>query len=205
MELLAEVAVLEEEVVRLEEQVVNFRQGLYQEAVYISSKRNAENLNDPIEQNSVRSSKHQRSKSLSQSEFNSLTMARPQPSLARSASSRKLFSTDMATDHTGKLVNGKQLHRKQESFSSIPEEGKGKENRSFSNFVKDKQSPEKKTAKVITPVKKSPLKQEPTEKCMDHLKLQVNRDPTITFFISYVYGMFGFSYFWGEKLKKKNL
>lgn len=37
LELLAEVAVLEEEVVRLEEQVVNFRQGLYQEAVYISS------------------------------------------------------------------------------------------------------------------------------------------------------------------------
>ncbi|KAK2660391.1 hypothetical protein Ddye_006924 [Dipteronia dyeriana] len=43
-ELLAEVAVLEEEVVRLEEQVVHFRQDLYQEAVYISSsKRNMEN------------------------------------------------------------------------------------------------------------------------------------------------------------------
>ncbi|XP_061357448.1 uncharacterized protein LOC133301769 [Gastrolobium bilobum] len=153
LELLAEVAVLEEEVVRLEEQVVNFRQGLYQEAVYISSKRNAENLNDPIDQNSIRSSKHRRSKSFSQSEFNSTIMARPpQPSsLARSASSRKLL------------------------FSSIPEEGRGKENRSFSNFVKDKQSPEKKTAKVIiTPVKKSPLKQEPAEKCMDHLKLQLD-------------------------------
>lgn len=37
LELLAEVALLEEEVVRLEEQVVHFRQGLYQEAVYISS------------------------------------------------------------------------------------------------------------------------------------------------------------------------
>lgn len=47
MELLAEVAVLEEEVVRLEEQVVHFRQGLYQEAVYISSsKRNLENSPD---------------------------------------------------------------------------------------------------------------------------------------------------------------
>ncbi|KAM0840740.1 hypothetical protein ACQ4PT_059457 [Festuca glaucescens] len=33
LELLAEVAVLEEEVVRLEEQVVNFQQGLYQEAI----------------------------------------------------------------------------------------------------------------------------------------------------------------------------
>ncbi|KAH9314252.1 hypothetical protein KI387_022879, partial [Taxus chinensis] len=39
LELLAEVAVLEEEVVRLEEQIVNLRQGLYQESVYISSTR----------------------------------------------------------------------------------------------------------------------------------------------------------------------
>ncbi|CAA2996152.1 Hypothetical predicted protein [Olea europaea subsp. europaea] len=44
VELLAEVAVLEEEVVWLEEQVVNFRQGLYQEAVCISSsQRNVDN------------------------------------------------------------------------------------------------------------------------------------------------------------------
>ncbi|CAL0313889.1 unnamed protein product [Lupinus luteus] len=176
LELLAEVAVLEEEVVRLEEQVVNFRQGLYQEAVYISSKRNADNLNDPMDQNSIRTSKHQRSKSMSQSEFNSISMARPQPSVARSASSRKLlFSSDIDADHTGKLVSGKQLHRKQDSLSSIPEEGRGKENQTFSNFVKDKKSPEKKTAKVITPVKKSPLKQESAEKCMDHLKLQMDR------------------------------
>ncbi|GFY95914.1 ternary complex factor MIP1 leucine-zipper protein [Actinidia rufa] len=47
LELLAEVAILEEEVVRLEEKVVHFRQGLYQEAVYISSsKRNMENSAD---------------------------------------------------------------------------------------------------------------------------------------------------------------
>ncbi|PWA92666.1 ternary complex factor MIP1, leucine-zipper [Artemisia annua] len=45
LELLAEVDVLE--VVRLEEQVVHFRQGLYQEAVYISSsKKNLENSLD---------------------------------------------------------------------------------------------------------------------------------------------------------------
>ncbi|XP_057504099.1 uncharacterized protein LOC130787687 isoform X2 [Actinidia eriantha] len=47
LELLAEVAILEEEVVRLEEKVVHFRQGLYQEAVYISSsKRNMESSAD---------------------------------------------------------------------------------------------------------------------------------------------------------------
>ncbi|RDX86865.1 hypothetical protein CR513_31744 [Mucuna pruriens] len=172
LELVAEVAVLEEEVIRLEEQVVNFRQGLYQEAVYISSKRNAENLRDSMDHNSIRSSKHQRSKSLSQSELNSTTMARPQLSLARSASSRKLFP-DIVTDHTAKLVNGKQLHMKQDSLSSIPEEGRQKENPLFYSSLKYKQSPEKKMAKVITPVKKSPFKQESADKCVDHLKLQM--------------------------------
>eukprot|EP00249_Psilotum_nudum_P000374 c11746_g1_i1 orf=410-2389(-) len=38
-ELLAEVAVLEEEVIKLEEHVVSLRQGLYKEAVYISSSK----------------------------------------------------------------------------------------------------------------------------------------------------------------------
>ncbi|KAF7828745.1 Ternary complex factor MIP1 [Senna tora] len=177
LELLAEVAVLEEEVVRLEEQVVNFRQGLYQEAVYISSKRNVENLNDPLDQSSIRSSKHQRSRSLTQNELHSTSMARTQPPLAKSASSRKLLSSDSnIIDHTGKLANKKQLHRRQNSFSSIPEEGRRKGNQSFSsNSVKDnKHSPEKKMARVITPAKKSPLKQESAEKCMDHLKQQLD-------------------------------
>ncbi|CAJ2646227.1 unnamed protein product [Trifolium pratense] len=145
LELVAEVAVLEEEVVRLEEKVVSFRQGLYQEAVYISSKRNAENSIDPVEKNSIRGSKHQRSKSLSQSELTS-TSIKPQISLSRSASSRK-------------LVNGKQLHSKQDSLSSIPEA----------------KSIEKKTAKVITPVKKSPIKHESADKCADQLKLQLEK------------------------------
>ncbi|KAI5439236.1 uncharacterized protein LOC127120363 [Lathyrus oleraceus] len=145
LELVAEVAVLEEEVVRLEEKIVNFRQGLYQEAVYISSKRNAENPIDPIEQNSIRGSNHQRSKSLSQNELNSTTI-KPQISPAKSASSRK-------------LVNRKQLHSKQDSLSSIPQE----------------KSLEKKTAKVITPVRKSPTKQEASDKSVDHLKLQLEK------------------------------
>ncbi|KAL4335735.1 hypothetical protein GQ457_07G025730 [Hibiscus cannabinus] len=56
LELLAEVAVLEEEIVRLEEQVVHFRQDLYEEAVYTSSsKRNMESsidLSEPCLDNS---------------------------------------------------------------------------------------------------------------------------------------------------------
>jgi hypothetical protein len=120
-------------------------------------------------------SKHQRSKSYSQSEFNSMTTRLPTQnslSLARSASSRKLlFSPDTVTNHSG--INKKQLHRKQDSFSSIQEEGMGKENFLFSNFVKDKQSPVKKISKLITPLKKSPLKNESAHKSMDQLKLQV--------------------------------
>ncbi|MED6221334.1 hypothetical protein PIB30_053491 [Stylosanthes scabra] len=140
LELVAEVAVLEEEVVRLEEQVVSFRQGLYQEAVYSSSKRNPENCSDEIDNNS----KHQRSKSLSQRELNS------------SAS-----------------PNGRPFHMKQDSLSSISEEGRGKENKLFHSPMKNMQSPEKKAAKVINPVRKSPMKQQSAEKCVDHFKLQL--------------------------------
>ncbi|GKV04687.1 hypothetical protein SLEP1_g16809 [Rubroshorea leprosula] len=65
LELLAEVAVLEEEVVRLEEQVVHFRQDLYQEAVYISSsKRKAENSADAGDPCPEKSPKPEQSKSL---------------------------------------------------------------------------------------------------------------------------------------------
>ncbi|KAJ1396952.1 Ternary complex factor MIP1, leucine-zipper [Sesbania bispinosa] len=50
--LLAEVAVLEEEIVRLEEKVVHFRQDLYQEAVYMSStKRKLEHSSPPNNSN----------------------------------------------------------------------------------------------------------------------------------------------------------
>ncbi|XP_044485747.1 uncharacterized protein LOC123211152 isoform X2 [Mangifera indica] len=180
LELLAEVAVLEEEVVRLEEQVVNFRQGLYQEAVYISSKRNAENSNDS-DQMSLTSYKHQRSKSFSCTDINlASTPARPQPqpSLGRSTSSRKLLSTDTINDRTTahcfiRTMNGKQSSVKPNSSPFHSEDGRGKENRSCTNSLKDKQSPEKKNAKVVTPVKRLPVKTESHDpKGMDHLKLQ---------------------------------
>lgn len=179
LELLAEVAVLEEEVVRLEEQVVNFRQGLYQEAVYVSTKRNVENSSDSNDQTTpVRSAKHQRSKSMSQFDFNSATSAaRSQPSLSRTTSSRKLLPTDAISVKSGscstRQANGRLSSRKPESTSSVSEDGRGKENRLWTNFVKDKPSPEKKTSKMVTPVKKPPMKQEPKDKSPEQLKLQV--------------------------------
>lgn len=84
LELLAEVAVLEEEVVRLEEKVVHFRQGLYQEAVYISSsKRNMDNVTDTIEPNQEKSPKQKQTKLSPQMEANSASFSgRQLPSLS---------------------------------------------------------------------------------------------------------------------------
>ncbi|KAG2719849.1 hypothetical protein I3760_02G010300 [Carya illinoinensis] len=174
LQLLAEVAVLEEEVVRLEEQIVNFRQGLYQEAVYISSKRNVENSSDTIDHESGRNSKHQRSKSLPQNELNSITsMVRRQPCLARSTS-RKFFSLDTIPDRTANCSNrpvmGKQHLNKRNSSPSCPEDGQGKESWLCFDYVKDKQSPEKKYAKIITSVQKTPIKYESMEKCADPIR-----------------------------------
>lgn len=172
-------AVLEEEVVRLEEQVVNFRQGLYQEAVYISSKKNVENSSDAIDRNSVKSSStiHQRSKSLPQNELNSATStARPQPCLARSTS-RKLSSPNTFPDRTANCssvpVMEKQTLKKRNSPPSFPEDRQGKENLLCSNSVKDKQSPEKKYAKVVASVKRAPIKHESMEKCADPFRSKV--------------------------------
>ncbi|KAL5819565.1 hypothetical protein ACOSQ4_023407 [Xanthoceras sorbifolium] len=172
LELLAEVAVLEEEVVRLEEQVVNFRQGLYQEAVYISSKRNVDNSNIDCDQLSLRRCKHQRSKSLSHNEFNlASTPVKPQPSLARSTSSRKLLSSDTHC-FISRTMNGKQGSVKPNSSFPL-EVGQGKENWLSTNSTKDKQSPEKKVAKVVTPVKRLLMKNESLDRCLDPLKLQL--------------------------------
>ncbi|KAF3602694.1 hypothetical protein F2Q69_00032755 [Brassica cretica] len=131
LELLAEVAVLEEEVVRLEEQVVSYRQGLYQEAVYISSKKNLESPNsnnNGLKENSpIRNTKHQRSKSMSQHEFNSMITPpkkHHQQSLSFSrsvSSSRKLFSSDQRV-----VVNSKQTNQIKKDKESSPEKRLGR-------------------------------------------------------------------------------
>lgn len=179
LELLAEVAVLEEEVVRLEEQVVNFRQGLYQEAVYVSSStKNLDNSVDTMEPISTRIPKHRRTKSFCQNELNSVnSTARLQPSLARCSSSRKLLSNDNIFDRNGncsnRFSNAKHAFGKPSSFLFLPEDGLGKENQSYANSMKNKPSPDKKVDRIISPLKKSPLKQEFLEKNSSPLKFQV--------------------------------
>ncbi|GMJ07984.1 hypothetical protein like AT4G37080 [Hibiscus trionum] len=174
LELLAEVAVLEEEVVWLEEQVVSFRQGLYQEAVYASSKRNVENSNEfTVKQAPARSTKHQRSKSLSVNKTSPVqTISRTQPSLSRSVSSRKLLLPNTIHDRFGQCFN-RQTNGRQGSTKSNSASGdvRGKENQSF---FKDKQSPDKKVSNIATPVKRLPTKLESADNCLDPLKVQLD-------------------------------
>ncbi|KAJ0251129.1 Uncharacterized protein HA466_0135100 [Hirschfeldia incana] len=161
LELLAEVAVLEEEVVRLEEQVLSFRQGLYQEAVHISSKRNLESPNNN-ENSPVRSTKHQRSKSMSQHELKSvITPPRKHQqslSLSRSISSRKLLSSDQT-------VSGKQASPKP-NVSSVtkPVDVRGKENQTSSNGLKDKKDTESLEKRLKKPLIKVDDRLEDQEK-----------------------------------------
>ncbi|CAH8314950.1 unnamed protein product [Eruca vesicaria subsp. sativa] len=143
LELLAEVAVLEEEVVRLEEQVVSFRQGLYQEAVHISSKRNLESPNN--NENS-----HVRSKSMSQYEFSSMITPpkkhQQSLSVSRSISSRKLFSSDQT-------VSSKQgSPRPNLSSVTKPVDVRGKENHTSSNGLKDKKDKESSEKRLKKPL-----------------------------------------------------
>ncbi|PIA56354.1 hypothetical protein AQUCO_00700583v1 [Aquilegia coerulea] len=157
LELLAEVAVLEEEVVRLEEQVVNFRQDLYHQAVNISSsKRNMENATEDSYQ--CRSSKINRCKSSLKVEDNSvssITTALPTtvPNPSGSTQSSCTHIVDPTVHNRPDI--GKQSVKKADSSSSSSEDGRGKENKSCLNSTKsNKQSPKEPKSRIRTAVKK---------------------------------------------------
>ncbi|RRT82479.1 hypothetical protein B296_00000988 [Ensete ventricosum] len=132
LELLAEVAVLEEEVVRLEEQVVKFRQGLYQEAIYSSSCKKSKQLGydvHPVTGNS---------KTLEQPHF-----------MKGSASTQWSSNMDQNMPSSNKFVYGKFAPNKMTSSISITETQQGKENPLRTNIGKNcKQSPVKREIKI---------------------------------------------------------
>lgn len=172
LELLAEVAVLEEEVVRLEEQVVNYRQGLYQEAVSTCSRLNTDDnhLSDSCPQRHGKVSKQRHSRSFSMSEVN-LGSSVPQSSLSldRSASSRKLFlkesvfgSSRISYDVTS---NSRQAVMKNCNDSLI--DGLRKENHSADSCTKDKPSPQKQVSTIKTSLVRPPVKPESISKIAD--------------------------------------
>ncbi|XP_010268724.1 PREDICTED: uncharacterized protein LOC104605592 [Nelumbo nucifera] len=180
LELLAEVAVLEEEVVRLEEQVLNFRQGLYQEAVYISSsKKNTESLKELCEPYPCRNSKQEQVKASSQAECSLATsIARILPSVLVNSSASTQLASEPIPNRTGhcaiRSTIEKQLSRRTHSFSAFLEDGRGKENQSCTNSTKNnKQSPKDTDAKVKTQVRRPPsIEHRSVDKRLDPLKLQ---------------------------------
>ncbi|CAH1421067.1 unnamed protein product [Lactuca virosa] len=120
LELLAEVAVLEEEVVRLEEEVVNFRQGLYQEAVYLSSRISIGNSdNDPSEEQSSKTTTFKQNdeskSSISQIEVEFEASKPPQHkplnSLLRSGSCRSSYSHRIGSDFLNRVVDTADLKK----------------------------------------------------------------------------------------------
>ncbi|XP_057541698.1 uncharacterized protein LOC130820368 isoform X2 [Amaranthus tricolor] len=115
-ELLAEIAVLEEEVVRLEEQVVSYRHNLYQEAVFICSKRKLENPVDYYERILSRcSSKEDHSDSeksplsvaRTASNSSDIVSDRSSLSLGRTASTSSDIVSDQTLRNSCDMVNGK--------------------------------------------------------------------------------------------------
>ncbi|MCD9641495.1 hypothetical protein HAX54_027707 [Datura stramonium] len=161
LELLAEVAVLEEEVVRLEVQVVNYRQGLYQEAVSTCSRRNGDDnhLPDSFPQLTGKGPNRRHSRSFSMSEVN-LGSSVPQssPSLDRSASSRKLFLKESVFD-SSRICYDVTSNSRQAVTKNC--------NGSADTCTKDKPSPQKQVNTVKTLSKRTPVKPESNSKIAD--------------------------------------
>ncbi|GAB4848951.1 hypothetical protein Ancab_003765 [Ancistrocladus abbreviatus] len=197
-ELLAEIAVLEEEVVRLEEQVVNCRQGLYQEAVYISSKRKVESSTDSYKQSSNKTSKQEQPNSGDHDGFNLVTLLDYSPhespkqeqlksqeangvnlgilldksprSLARMAQASSEFVSDQTEPSSRCLLNGGEALKE---LNSSLEDGTQRENPIRTSSVKDRPSPGKKLSRVKTPVRKPSTKQESVQNSLSSPKVQL--------------------------------
>uniref|UniRef100_A0A7N0UM35 Ternary complex factor MIP1 leucine-zipper domain-containing protein n=1 Tax=Kalanchoe fedtschenkoi TaxID=63787 RepID=A0A7N0UM35_KALFE len=142
LELLAEVAVLEEEVVRLEEQVVMFRQEV--------ARRNTETSSDSSnDHTSTRNAKSDIQHSPNQSHVNSaITCSMLQPALARATSIKKLLDSDRPSDTPYRLPV-KQNSKKTKFSSTTSADRLGKENRSMTN-PKDVCSSNAKQPKIPT-------------------------------------------------------
>ncbi|XP_064981681.1 uncharacterized protein LOC135623082 isoform X3 [Musa acuminata AAA Group] len=146
LELLAEIAVLEEEVVRLEEQVVNFRQGLYQEAIYISSCKKTKELGYDVDSLSQNSKTLGQRKSYSNSAYTEdLAFSKQLASLQWSS------NTDRNVPSSNQFVDDKLSPKKLKSSLAITEKQQGKENQIGANCPRNcRQSPVRRASKVGT-------------------------------------------------------
>lgn len=143
-------AVLEEEVVRLEEKVVHFRQGLYQEAVQISSsKKNIDNLAYLCDSARTKDLKpKQPSSSLEADAVSPVPNIRKKPSLSGNCNYFGAVCLYWLNTH-------RFLKRQILLLQCDLDERRGKENQSGTNSSKNKQpSPNSKVQTIGTPVKR---------------------------------------------------
>ncbi|XP_074274547.1 uncharacterized protein LOC141598706 [Silene latifolia] len=173
-ELVAEIAVLEEEVTRLEEQVVIHRQSLYQEAVFICSKRKSDNPMEYFEQIMTRASRESRS-DLEESPTSVVRTV----SVASDQSSQSLGRlSDHPEQNLGDLLNENRATNDITSTDDILERCKSsgiqshESSRSLVNSSKTEkrkenvQFPDRKLSRVKTPLRKSSFKRQPSEKSL---------------------------------------
>ncbi|KAI3738620.1 hypothetical protein L2E82_28657 [Cichorium intybus] len=116
LELLPEVAVLEEEPVRLEEEVVTSRQGLYQEAVYLSSRITIGNSDNDLSEQSSKTTTFDGTRSSMfpievESEPSNPPNNKPLNSLLRSGSTTLSQSHRIGGDFLNRLVDGVDLKK----------------------------------------------------------------------------------------------
>lgn len=169
LELLAEVAVLEEEVVRLEEQVVNFRHSLYQEAVNVSSsKRSVDNAAD------LNESKSQSRASLFIKGDSAASSMRSVPNVVIDPSSSGHLSSKSTLDRSMsiRVATRNHLMKNIDSNSTSSEDGRGKENKSLVNSAKNNKTSPKEPTLVRTPVKKVSAEQRSIENNCKPLQLE---------------------------------
>ncbi|KAI3922168.1 hypothetical protein MKX01_005857 [Papaver californicum] len=175
LELLAEVAVLEEEVVRLEEQIVNFRQGLYEEAVYVSSSKR--NMDYPADLcNSSRKLKKEQPKTTSQGDGNSPTLYTQSGSKTSCSAhlASNLVSVKSGHSHNQPALGKQHSRRFTPAILSVAEEERGKENHSSINSAKNSKSfPSQPIQRIRTTGKISSMQNTSQEKHLVPLKLQL--------------------------------
>ncbi|XP_064978133.1 uncharacterized protein LOC135619760 isoform X2 [Musa acuminata AAA Group] len=150
LELLAEVAVLEEEVVRLEEQVVNFWQGLYHEAIFISSCKKTKELGSDARFLSQCSKTLEQPKSYSDSAYSEDSVFIKQPTSVQRSS-----NMDQTITSSTRFTNGKLAPKKPHSSLAVTDKQQGKENLISGNVGRNcKKSPAKKVPKVSAAAKR---------------------------------------------------
>nr|GEX18118.1 hypothetical protein [Tanacetum cinerariifolium] len=163
--------VLEEEVVRLEEEIVSFKQGLYQEPVPVSSKINIGNL-DNVSMEKSYTSNQDESRSLIapvevHSEAQKVAVQKPLNSLSRSASIRLSYSHRIENDILNRVVDMKQPDLMKCDASVGDDNVLGKENRSSCNSnSKSKNSPERIDNEVQNSIKKPLVKFKIADECI---------------------------------------